>query len=88
MDDNIAKVDGIVEEISNASTYIKQLEKQVITKKQEIERFNKDKTPIAKEFNIDRKKIIDEFDANIKKVNEEEDGKISEAKSFICFARV
>ena len=80
LDDNIAKVDGIVEEISNASTYIKQLEKQVITKKQEIEIFNKDKTPIAKEFNIDRKKIIDEFDANIKKVNEEEDRKISEAK--------
>ena len=80
IDNNIEKIEDVLKDIANASTYVDQLEKQVVIKKQEIERLNKDKIPITKVFNTDRGKLINEFNAHIKMVNKEEDRKIAEAR--------
>ena len=80
LDENTENRASIVEEISNGSIYIEQLEKQVVSKKQEIERLNEDKAPLVEFLESDRKKLINEFEVQIKGLDEEEEQKISEAK--------
>ena len=80
LDENEENKASIIEEMSNGSVYIEQLEKQVISKKKEIEILNEDKTPLVEVLQSDRQKMINEFDGQIKKLDKEEDQKISESK--------
>ena len=80
LDSQSDKKKSIMGDVSNAHTYIEQLEKQVVSKKKEIEGFNEDKSPLVEALDSDRKKLILQFESQEKKIDQEELQKISEAK--------
>jgi len=80
LDSQSEKMKSIMEDVANAHTYIEQLEKQVVSKKKEIEGFNEDKSPLVEALDSDRKKLILQFESQQKILDQEELRKISEAK--------
>ena len=80
IDTNKKMRESNVEDMSNASVYMDQLEKQVVSKKEEIEKLNEEKSPLVETLLSDRENIIKEYDTKIMTINNEEEQKRIEAK--------
>ena len=80
LDENLDKRDSIKEKISNAWTYIDQLEKQVVTKNNEIKSLKIEAKPIYESFEFEKNKLTKEFDEKINFYDIEYDKKIIETK--------
>ena len=80
IDNNIEKGDLADQNISNAITYIDQLEKQCISKKKELEELNREKIPILESAEEHKKKLTKEYENKLKVLSQEKQLKISEAE--------
>ena len=80
IDKNIEKGNLTDQNISNAVTYIDQLEKQCVSKKKELEGLNSKKIPIVESAEEEKTGLTKEYENKLKALEEEKQLKIAEAE--------
>ena len=80
LDENVKEQNAISLDLSNALTYIEQLEKQCIKKKEELGGLNQKKLPFIKKTSDDKQNILDAYSKKLKIIKKEKNQLIAKAE--------